>query len=198
MAGAFGARPVIAVAHEPHRTFQSGRWLPAVVALALAALLTSPAHAQAQEPLPPEIEVQAQALYESVMCPQCAGQTISQSNSQIAKAMRAAVRDGLLAGQSPEEVLDSLVASFGEGVLASPPTSGLALLVWLGPPLALAVGAAAVALVVRGLRRGAGQDAASEAVGSAVPAGGKAVGDLAPYLDMVDREIGGGGRGATP
>lgn len=182
---------------HPQR-IKSRWWLPGIVAVALVALLTSPAHAQVQEPLPPELEVQAQALYESVMCPQCAGQTISQSNSQIAKAMRAAVRDGLLAGQSPEQVLDSLVASFGEGVLASPPTSGLSLLVWLGPPIGLVLGAAAVAIAVRRLRRGAGQDAVADGVRGAVLAGSKATGDLAPYLDMVDQEIGGGGRGPSP
>ena len=197
MAGASGAGPVTAVAHEPPQTFLSHWWLGGVLAVALAALLTSPARAQEFEPLPPELEVQAQALYESVMCPQCAGQTISQSHSQIAKAMRAAVRDGLLAGQSPEQVLDSLVASFGEGVLASPPKRGWSLLVWLGPPLALVLGAAAVALAVRGLRRGAGQDALQDTAGTAAEGVSKATGDLAPYLDMVDREIGGGGRGPS-
>ena len=184
---------MIAVTHEPHQTFQRRPWLSGLIAVALAAVLASPAHAQEQEPLPPELEAQAQALYESVMCPQCAGQTISQSHSQIAKAMRAAVREGLLAGQSSEEVLDSLVASFGEAVLASPPKRGVTLFVWLGPPLALALGAAAVAFAVRGLRRRADEDA----LAGAVPAGSKATGDLAPYLDMVDREIGGGGRGPS-
>ncbi len=164
--------------------------LPLAAVIALLTVLPATSHAQEYEPLPPEMEVQAQALYDSVMCPQCAGQTISQSHSPIAKAMRAAVRDGLVAGQSREQILDALVASFGEGVLASPPKRGLSLLVWLGPPIALVLGGAAVALAVRGLRRRGGQ---SEA-GGAVPAGSKAPGDLAPYLDMVDREIGGGGR----
>ena len=197
MTGASGARPVIAVLHKPHQMYQNTPWLAVMLAAALAVVLTSPAHAQDYEPLPPELEVQAQALYDSVMCPQCAGQTISQSHSQIAKAMRAAVRDGLLAGQSPEQVLDSLVASFGEGVLASPPKRGWSLLVWLGPPLALVLGAAAVALAVRGLRRGAGQDALQDTAGTAAEGVSKATGDLAPYLDMVDREIGGGGRGPS-
>ena len=160
--------------------------LPLAAVIALLTVLPGTSRAQEFEPLPPELEVQAQALYESVMCPQCAGQTISQSHSQIAKAMRAAVRDGLLAGDSREEILDSLVASFGEGVLASPPKRGLSLLVWLAPPIALVLGGAAVALAVRALRRGTGP--------APVPASSKAAGDLAPYLDMVDREIGGGGR----
>ncbi len=164
--------------------------LPLAAVIARLTVLTATSRAQESEPLPPEMEVQAQALYDSVMCPQCAGQTISQSHSPISKAMRAAVRDGLVAGQSREQILDALVASFGEGVLASPPKRGLSLLVWLGPPIALVLGGAAVALAVRGLRRRGGQ---SEA-GGAVPAGSKAPGDLAPYLDMVDREIGGGGR----
>ena len=160
--------------------------LPLAAVIALLTVLPGTSRAQEFEPLPPELEVQAQALYESVMCPQCAGQTISQSHSQIAKAMRAAVRDGLLAGDGREEILDSLVASFGEGVLASPPKRGLSLLVWLAPPIALVLGGAAVALAVRALRRGTGP--------APVPASSKAAGDLAPYLDMVDREIGGGGR----
>ncbi len=164
--------------------------LPLAAVIALLTVLPATSRAQEYEPLPPEMEVQAQALYDSVMCPQCAGQTISQSHSPIAKAMRAAVRGGLVAGQSREQILDALVASFGEGVLASPPKRGLSLLVWLGPPIALVLGGAAVALAVRGLRRRGGQ---SEA-GGALPAGSKAPGDLAPYLDMVDREIGGGGR----
>ena len=158
--------------------------------IALLTVLPATSRAQDYEPLPAELEVQAQALYESVMCPQCAGQTISQSHSQIATAMRAAVRDGLLAGESPEEILDSLVASFGEGVLASPPKRGLSLLVWLAPPIALVLGGAAVALAIRGLRRGSGQ--------GAVPAASKATDDLAPYLDLVDREIDGGGREPSP
>ena len=164
--------------------------LPLAAVIALLTVLPATSRAQDYEPLPPELEVQAQALYESVMCPQCAGQTISQSRSQIATAMRAAVREGLLAGESPEQILDALVASFGEGVLASPPKRGLSLLVWLAPPLALVLGGAAVALAVRGLRRRSGHDA--------VPAASKAADDLAPYLDMVDREIGGGGRKPSP
>ncbi len=164
------------------------------LAAALAALLASPAHAQEFEPLPPELEAQAQALYDSVMCPQCAGQTISQSNSQIARAMREAVRDGLLAGESPQQVLDALVVSFGEEILASPPKRGISLLVWLAPPIALVLGGAAVALAIRGMRRGAGGLRRSAGAQSE----NKATGDLAPYLDMVDREIGGGGRGPSP
>ena len=160
------------------------------LAAALAVLLAPPAHAQEFEPLPPELEPRAQALYDSVMCPQCAGQTISQSNSQIARAMREAVRDGLLAGESSQQILDALVVSFGEGILASPPKRGLSLLVWLAPPIALILGGAAVALAVRRLRRGTAP--------AVSPAGNKATGDLAPYLDMVDREIGGGGRGPSP
>ena len=181
---------MITVLHKPHQMYQSTPWLAVLLAVALAVVLTSPAHAQDYEPLPPELEVQAQVLYDRVMCPQCAGQTISQSRSQIATAMRAAVREGLLAGESPEQILDALVASFGEGVLASPPKRGLSLLVWLAPPLALVLGGAAVALAVRGLRRRSGHDA--------VPAASKAADDLAPYLDMVDREIGGGGREPSP
>lgn len=161
--------------------------------LGLAALLTSPAHAQDQEPLPLELEARAQALYDDIRCPQCAGQTIGQSAASIAKAMRETVRERLRAGEDDEQIIAFMVASFGQEVLASPPKRGLALLVWLGPPIGLVLGAAGVALAVRRMRRGAGQGA----VPALVQAESKAAGDLAPYLDMVDREIGGGGRGPS-
>ena len=151
----------------------------AAALLMLLALQPGPVRGQAFEELPPELEERAQALYDSLMCPQCAGQTIGQSNAPIAAAMRQIIRDQLTEGQTNAEVLDFLVGSFGEEVLASPPKRGITLLVWLVPPAALALGAAAVALAVRGLRRQPGEEPRPPSERT-----------LARYLRMVDEEMG--------
>ena len=72
------------------------------------------------------------------------------------------------------------MVSFGEEILASPPKRGISLLVWLAPPIALVLGGAAVALAIRGMRRGAGGLRRSAGAQSE----NKATGDLAPYLDI--------------
>ena len=114
--------------------------------------------------------------------------------------MRATVDERLRAGEGDEEIIAFLVGSFGEEILASPPKRGVALLVWLIPPIALVLGGGIVALAIRRLRRGGGQDTDPYAAQGQGPlaapgsAGNEATGDLAPYLEMVDREMGGGGR----
>ena len=154
------------------------RYLVLGIAVALLALQPGPVRGQSYEELPPELEQRAHSLYDSVMCPQCAGQTIGQSNAPIATAMREIIRDQLLEGQTSEEILDFLVDSFGEEVLASPPKRGASLLVWLVPPVALLLGAAAVALAIRGLRRKPGEEPGTPSERT-----------LAPYLKLVDEEM---------
>ena len=154
------------------------RYLVLGIAAVLVALQPGPVLGQSYEALPPELEEQAHSLYDSVMCPQCAGQTIGQSNAPIAAAMRQIVHDRLVEGQTTEEILDFLVGSFGEEVLASPPKRGLSLLVWLVPPAALLLGAAAVALAIRGLRRQPGQEPGTPSERA-----------LSPYLKLVDEEM---------
>lgn len=92
--------------------------------------------------------------------------------------MREIIRERLLEGQATEQILGFLVESFGEGILASPPKRGLSLAVWLVPPAALLLGAAAVTLAIRGLRRQPGEQprAPSERT-------------LARYLKLVDQEM---------
>ena len=134
--------------------------------------------------LSPELEERARRLDGAIMCPQCAGQTIDQSTSPVARTMKAAIRRELAAGASDDEIVAMLVAAYGEGVLASPPTRGFSLAAWVVPPAALLAGAVAVALAVRGLRRRA-------ATADAAPQDAGADGELQPYLDVVDRELAG-------
>jgi cytochrome c-type biogenesis protein CcmH len=166
----------------------------AVVALALAAALTASltpiAHAQDYVELPPELDARAASLYEGIMCPICDGQTISQSHAAIAETMRGMVREQLLSGATDEEVYLFMVRSFDESILAKPPKSGVALGVWVIPPVGVLIGAIAVFFAVRAMR-----GAASSQRGTA-PAVPPADAETARLLEMVDREMSDGTDGS--
>ena len=67
--------------------------------------------------------------------------------------MKTFIRERIAAGDSEEQIKDSLVAEFGPGVLATPSKSGFGLLAWLVPLGAILAGAIAVALLVRSWSR---------------------------------------------
>ncbi len=158
--------------------------------LIAAATAAATARAQSYDELPPDLDARAQGLYKAIMCPQCAGQSIDQSNAPLAKTMRQTIRDQLAAGATNDEIVDLLVSAYGEGVLASPPTRGFSLAAWAAPPVAILFGAAAVACAVRSLRRRADADASRAPDDS--PAD-----ELESYLDIVDRELAGGAPGSS-
>ncbi len=84
-----------------------------------------------------------------LMCPVCAGQTVAESDSSLAREMRAIIRQKLLAGATAEEILGYFVSQFGESVLAEPPRRGIGLLLYLGPLLALILGLGIAAAYIR-------------------------------------------------
>lgn len=88
----------------------------------------------------PTLDDQVHAISRELMCPVCAGQTVAESNSQLADQMRSIIRERLQAGQTREQIIAYFVAQFGEGVLAAPPPRGGGLLLWLSLPLALVAG----------------------------------------------------------
>ncbi len=156
----------------------------------LAALLAWSACA----PVAPEmtLERRAQALDKSLICPICPGETIDQSQVALAKQMQVAVRDMLAEGSNEREIQDFFVERYGESVLAAPRKEGFSLMVWVVPPLGMAGGLVALYFVVRAMSRRPEQRRA------AVTEGDAASDDpgLAPYLEMVDREMGDATSGA--
>ena len=100
-------------------------------ALALALAAAAPAFASEQHPTQNELEGE-------VMCPVC-GTTLDQSDAAVAQNMKMFIRSEIAAGKTKSQIEDSLAATFGEQVLASPPKRGFNLLAWLLPLIALAV-----------------------------------------------------------
>ena len=83
------------------------------------------------------LEERAYALDRQLMCPVCDGQTVDQSNAQVSLDMKGVIREKLRAGESEDEILEYFAARYGDAVLASPPTTGFSVVVWVVPPAAL-------------------------------------------------------------
>ena len=117
--------------------------------LALAIVLAAPAFADsdlppsrwANEQLPdPRQEAQAKALMEELRCLVCQGQSIADSDAELAGDMRAMVRQRIAAGEKPKEVRAWLVQRYGNWVSYRPPVEPVTWPLWAAPVLLLLVG----------------------------------------------------------
>jgi cytochrome c-type biogenesis protein CcmH len=106
----------------------------ALFVLALS-LLSAPALAvQPDEILKdPVLEARARALSQGLRCMVCQNQSIDDSDAPLAKDLRVLVRERLLSGESDNQVIDFLVARYGEFVLLKPRMSWHTALLWLAP-----------------------------------------------------------------
>src|SRR5258708_39921351 len=93
---------------------------------------------QPDEVLPdPGLETRARVLSKELRCLVCQNQSIDDSAAPLARDLRLLVRERLTGGDSDPEVLDFLVARYGEFVLLQPRFAWRTALLWLGPAGAL-------------------------------------------------------------
>lgn len=92
------------------------------------------------------IDDQTKELSYLLMCPVCQGQSVGESNSNLAHDMRDIIRKQLEAGKSKDEVLAYFVSSYGESILASPPPKGFNWLLWLLPGVGIILGGIGITL----------------------------------------------------
>lgn len=105
------------------------------------------------------LEARARSLSKELRCMVCQNQSIDDSDAPLARDLRILVRERLQAGDSDRQVIDFLVARYGEFVLLRPRFSAHTALLWLGPAAILLIGAFGLFLVLR--RRRADADAAA-------------------------------------
>jgi cytochrome c-type biogenesis protein CcmH len=86
----------------------------------------------------PAKEARARDLSRELRCMVCQNQSIDDSEAPLARDLRLLVRERIAAGDSDAQVLDFLVARYGEFVLLKPRLEPHTYLLWLLPPLALA------------------------------------------------------------
>ena len=68
----------------------------------------------------PALEARARALSKELRCMVCQNQSIDDSDAPLARDLRILVRERLKAGDSDQQVIDFLVARYGEFVLLKP------------------------------------------------------------------------------
>ncbi len=99
----------------------------------------------------PAKEARARELSRELRCMVCQNQSIDDSEAPLARDLRLLVRERISAGDSNSQVIDFLVARYGEYVLLKPRLEKQTLLLWLLTPLAL--GGGAVGLWLQNRRR---------------------------------------------
>lgn len=127
---------------------RSGRLL-ALIWLGFGALF-----AQAKDAAPladdPLTEKRLLAITAELRCLVCQNQTIADSNADLANDFRREIRKLIAEGKSDQEILDFMVARYGDFVRYRPPVKGTTILLWAGPGVLLVIG---LAVLIRYLRR---------------------------------------------
>jgi cytochrome c-type biogenesis protein CcmH len=113
-----------------------------MIAVALSLLAVPALAVQPDEILKdPVLESRARALSQELRCMVCQNQSIDDSDAPLAKDLRVLVRERLTAGDRDEQVIDFLVARYGEFVLLKPRLSAHTALLWLAPFSVVLLGA---------------------------------------------------------
>jgi cytochrome c-type biogenesis protein CcmH len=93
----------------------------------------------------PKQEAKAQALMEELRCLVCQGQSIADSDADLAADMRDLVRRRIAAGEKPEQIRAWLIERYGDWISYRPTTEPIALPLWAAPIILLIFGGAIVA-----------------------------------------------------
>ncbi len=118
--------------------------------VALSMPLTSIAKDAATVAADPALEKRVMALSEELRCLVCQNQTIAESHAGLAIDLKNQIREQLSAGKSDADILEYMVARYGDFVLYRPPVKASTVLLWFGP-FALLIGA--VGFLVLQIRR---------------------------------------------
>lgn len=109
----------------------------------------------------PALDKRVASLAHELRCLVCQNQTLADSNAPLAVDLRNQIREQLQGGASERDVIDYMVARYGDFVLYRPPLKATTLALWIGPFLLLFLGA--LLLWRRIARRRASEPQLSEA-----------------------------------
>ena len=101
----------------------------------------------------PALESRARDLSKELRCLVCQNQSIDDSNADLARDLRLIVRERLVEGDTDGEVLDYVVARYGDYVLLRPPMNLATAGLWFGPFVVLLIAGTAVFVWLRGRSR---------------------------------------------
>jgi cytochrome c-type biogenesis protein CcmH len=108
-------------------------------------------------------EAQFQALTHTLRCPKCQNNSIADSNAALAQDLRQKVYEMTIAGKSQQEIVDYMVARYGNFVTYNPPFTWSTAILWLAPFLIILIGLVFIFKRTRRLRYTEQEAAWSEA-----------------------------------
>lgn len=127
------------------------------------------------------VDDEAREISYLLMCPVCQGQSVAESNSELAKDMRSIIREKLEAGESKEEIINYFVNRYGESILGYPPVKGVNLLLWILPALGVLFGGIGIGLFLHRSKATTRQEIHIEKVQNTK--------EDKEYLKIVDRDL---------
>src|SRR5215468_6106843 len=126
------------------------KWRCLVAAVLSLAILSPALAVQPDEVLSdPSLEARARTLSKELRCMVCQNQSIDDSDAPLARDLRILVRERLKAGDNDTQVMDFLVARYGEFVLLKPRFEWHTAALWLAPPALLIIGGVALIMLLR-------------------------------------------------
>lgn len=127
------------------------KWLAPLFALAFAsaAFAVEPKEMLAD----PALEARARVIGAQLACVVCQGETIDESNAEIAGDMRVLVRQRITQGETNDQIIAYMVSRYGDYVSLKPRFIPRNYILWFGPFIVLLIGAVVIA---RRLKRGTG------------------------------------------
>jgi cytochrome c-type biogenesis protein CcmH len=101
----------------------------------------------------PVLEKRMIGLAENLRCLVCQNESLASSHAELAEDLRREVREQMAQGKSDQEIIDYLVARYGDFVLYKPPVKSYTVLLWFGPFALLLIGAGVLVFQLRKRRR---------------------------------------------
>ncbi len=101
----------------------------------------------------PVLEKRMIGLAEKLRCLVCQNESLASSHAELAEDLRREVREQMAQGKSDQEIIDYLVARYGDFVLYEPPVKSYTLLLWFGPFALLLIGGGVLVFQLRKRRR---------------------------------------------
>lgn len=122
-----------------------------LIVMLLAALLSLSSFAKEAIPTAedPVLEKRLIELSENLRCLVCQNETIAESRAEFSNDMRREIREQMRANKSDEEIIEFLVARYGDFVLYNPPFKPTTVLLWFGPLILFISGVTALMLYLR-------------------------------------------------
>ena len=130
----------------------------------LALLLAAPVLAKeaATVAADPALEKRAMTLAEELRCLVCQNQSLADSHAELAVDLKNQIREKMQAGMNEKQIVDYMVARYGDFVLYRPPLKATTLPLWIGPFVVLVAALAGLFYYLRRRRTAAPEQPLSE------------------------------------